>query len=109
MSGDAHISSNCFLGPRPYAGPPSPLDPPAIGPVYQIVTPRMRGESTAGVAAELHKHFPRMHGSPELAEAMYDRLFQSIERFNRDVIEMAGGQSIIAEEISARCPDRVLP
>ena len=44
--------------PPPYAPPRSPLDPVESGPVYHILTPRIKNPAPAGQPFGLDKHFP---------------------------------------------------
>ncbi|MFX4263626.1 hypothetical protein ACOBQJ_15680 [Pelotomaculum propionicicum] len=75
--------------PEPYAPPQNILDPVDTGPVFHIVTPRVKNPSPAGDVFSINKYFPggsNIEGKPEEALA---GILESIEGFNRDAGELA--------------------
>lgn len=75
--------------PEPYAPPQNILDPVDTGPVYHIVTPRLKNPSPSGEVFSLQKYFPDgtdVEGKPE--EALKG-ILGGIEGFNRDADELS--------------------
>ena len=74
--------------PPPYAPPRSQLDPVESGPVYHILTPRIKNPSPAGTAFALDKHFPG-YVDEAVGERIYHRIYQRFDNFNRDAQRLA--------------------
>jgi hypothetical protein len=72
----------------------SPLDPPETGPVYQIVTPRRSHPETQDRPLSVRRLLPRRDDQEEPQRA-YDRIYERIETFNRDSLELS---ALLAEE-----------
>jgi len=66
----------------------SPLDSPETGPVYQIVTPRALHSGLEGEPLSVRKRFPAREDHEEPQKA-YDRIYERIEAFNRDSLDLA--------------------
>ncbi|OPX91640.1 MAG: hypothetical protein A4E53_00678 [Pelotomaculum sp. PtaB.Bin104] len=70
--------------PESYTPPQNFLDPVDTGPVYHIITPRIKNPSPEGDAFTLKKCFPdglTAEGGPEKG---IDNILQGIEQFNKD-------------------------
>jgi hypothetical protein len=83
--------------PEPYVAPRSALDPPDVGPVYQIVTPRRRNPHPAGDPLSLCKHYPHGYGSDAAEEAAFHRICARLDDFNRDAARQAGTLAVERE------------
>lgn len=92
--------------PKRYAPLRTPLDPLDSGPVYHLVTPRAAGHGgTIAPAFSLRKGFPSSErGAPEWTavkspredperEKPYQRVFDRIDSFNRDIKDLAASLS----------------
>jgi hypothetical protein len=65
------------------------LDPPAVGPVYQIITPRLSNRLPAGEPLSICRRYPRGHHNDAEAEAASDRVYTRMNTFNRDACRLA--------------------
>jgi hypothetical protein len=61
-----------------------PLDPPESGPVYHIITRRMKEPGTIGEAMTLKVYYPKGYDDEETADRSFHRIYQQIEQFNTD-------------------------
>jgi hypothetical protein len=64
----------------------SMLEPAECGPVYHVVTPRVRNPSPQGKPYELNKLYPKAHRDRAEAERYFDKIFQNMDAFNREVL-----------------------
>ncbi|MCU1265755.1 MAG: hypothetical protein JWM21_2073 [Acidobacteria bacterium] len=71
--------------PPPYAVERKPLDIIDNGPVYHILTPRVKNPTPSGTPFELNIRFPEGWKSEEPLEKSFGRILQRMESFNRDV------------------------
>lgn len=69
--------------PKSTASLLNPPDPVKSGPLYHIVTPRIKNPNPDR-ARTRQKLFPEGYTSDKEAENLYQRIYDSIERFNRD-------------------------
>jgi hypothetical protein len=101
--------------PRTYAPFRTALDALDSGPVYHLVTPRATGDGgTVAPAFTFRKGFPsKDHGTPEWTavqspkhspprEGAYQRVYQRIDAFNRNITALAGVLPQRVNEIRGR-------
>jgi hypothetical protein len=101
--------------PRTYAPFRTALDALDSGPVYHLVTPRAEGDGgTVAPAFTFRKGFPsKDHGTPEWTavqspkhspprEGAYQRVYQRIDAFNRNITALAGVLPQRVNEIRGR-------
>ena len=71
--------------PEPYALPHNPLDAIDTGPVYHILTPRVKNPHPEGAAFSLCIKFPKDSEDADALQRSYDRILEQMNTFNRDV------------------------
>lgn len=70
--------------PEPFARPQKPLDAVDNGPVYHILTPRVKNPSPPGELFNLQLRFPQSWTSSEPLEKSYGRILRQMDAFNDD-------------------------
>ena len=71
--------------PEPYAPPRNPLDVVDAGPVYHILTPRVKNPLPAGEPFSLDIKFPGSDAEAEFQRDDYAQILGRMNTFNRDV------------------------
>lgn len=90
--------------PEPYAPSHNPLDIVDNGPVYHIVTPRVKNSPPAGEPFSLHIKFPTGWETADPLDS-YTRILDRMNTFNRDVKRL----SPKLEESIKKNKERVIP
>lgn len=83
----------------------STLEPAECGPVYHVVTPRVRNPNPQGKPYELNKLYPKAHRDRSEAERYFDKIFRNMDEFNREVLD-AGPRlpAMVAKSIAYAIP-----
>jgi hypothetical protein len=106
VGGTSHVVRFKLNGVEPPYGPPCiPLNAVVRGPVYHLITPRASSVDTPTDAFALRKLFPVGHANEAEAEKLYRRVFQRMDRFNRDAQKYASTHA----SLRRKCREDVLP
>jgi len=74
-----------------------PLDPPDVGPYYQIVLPAAPSETAAG-ACEIVRRFPERYPGDGQSEADFVKALQALDRYNRDLAQLEASATQTLED-----------
>ncbi len=107
----AHIVKFKLKGvPAPYAPAHNPLDVVDTGPVYHILTPRVKNPSPQGEILALKKIFPTDQEPEEIAKRSFERMLDRLNTFNRDANRLTPRlKKKIARNKSVLIPDAKAP
>lgn len=86
-----------------------PLDPPEVGPVYQIVTPREGGGPPVGTPFERVVRLPGFPEQAAAAESSFLRKLDYIERFNADAARAGSAEIQSSSLLSEECIQKLPP
>ena len=79
----------------------SMLEPAECGPVYHVVTPRVRNPSPQGKPFELNKVYPKAHRDRSEAERYFDKIFRNMDEFNREAANAGPGLAAMVAKSKA--------
>jgi hypothetical protein len=74
--------------PEPYSLRISALNPPGVGPVYCVITPRSKERMEEVDAYQLTRMYPSTFDSDQAAMKYYSRIFGLVEEYNRDALQI---------------------
>jgi hypothetical protein len=97
--------------PVPYGPPVNQLEPVDVGPVYHVVTPRIKIPELEGTVFSLNKLFPLgWEGkSKEEAENAYKQILNRIDTFNRDVCRIGSTKEMAFSKSYVISKEKDLP